>query len=86
MALQCDYNVSWCAISQYDLLAHACGPPAHKFTQDMGLGSRRGRGGHRVDVEQWLPLRASVLAPGLAVVEVPLPAAPSGQYETEQVI
>jgi hypothetical protein len=35
MALQCDYAVPRCAISQYDLLAHTCGPPAHKFTQDM---------------------------------------------------
>ena len=32
MALPCDYDISRCAISQYGLLEHTCGPPTYKFT------------------------------------------------------
>ena len=35
MALPCGYDISQCAISQYGLLEHTCGPPTYKFTLGM---------------------------------------------------
>ena len=35
MALPCGYDKSRCAISQYGLLEHTCGPPTYKFTWGM---------------------------------------------------